>query len=55
MPRDGSPDETVPAFAEDPDWLPPEINTGVPHPARVYDYMLGGKVDVVHASYPRRR
>jgi len=28
---------------EDPDWLPPEINTGVAHPARVYDYILGGK------------
>ena len=43
MPQDGSPDASVPAFAEDPDWLPPEINTGVAHPARVYDYMLGGK------------
>jgi hypothetical protein len=42
MPQDGSPDESVPASAEDPDWLPPEINTGVAHPARVYDYMLGG-------------
>ena len=29
--------------AEDPDWLPPEINTGVAHSARVYDYWLGGK------------
>jgi hypothetical protein len=27
----------------DPDWLPPEINTDVAHPARVYDYWLGGK------------
>ncbi len=26
-----------------PDWMPPEINTGVAHPARVYDYWLGGK------------
>jgi hypothetical protein len=26
-----------------PDWLPPEINTNVAHPARVYDYWLGGK------------
>src|SRR5215469_15575285 len=43
MPQDGSPDEAVLASAEDPDWLPPEINTGVAHPARVYDYMLGGK------------
>jgi hypothetical protein len=31
------------AAAEDPDWLPPEINTGVAHSARVYDYWLGGK------------
>jgi hypothetical protein len=43
MPPSGSADETVPASAEDPDWLPPEINTGKAHPARVYDYMLGGK------------
>lgn len=28
---------------EDSDWLPPEINTGVAHSARVYDYWLGGK------------
>jgi hypothetical protein len=27
----------------DPDWLPPEINTAVAHPARVYDSWLGGK------------
>jgi S-adenosyl methyltransferase len=26
-----------------PDRLPPEINTSVAHPARVYDYLLGGK------------
>ena len=44
MPYHGSPEETVPAAAaEDPDWLPPEINTSVAHPARVYDYFLGGK------------
>jgi S-adenosyl methyltransferase len=43
MPPDASPDETVPASAKGPDWLPPEINPAVPHPARVYDYMLGGK------------
>ncbi len=24
------------------DWLPPEVNTGVAHSARVYDYWLGG-------------
>lgn len=27
----------------DPDWLPPGLNTGMAHPARVYDYMLGGR------------
>ncbi|MFF1903058.1 SAM-dependent methyltransferase [Kitasatospora sp. NPDC058218] len=26
------------------EWLPPaELNTGIPHPARMYDYYLGGK------------
>jgi hypothetical protein len=24
-------------------WAPPELNTGIAHPARVYDYWLGGK------------
>ncbi len=43
MPQDVSPDETVPASVKGPDWLPPEINRAVAHPARVYDYMLGGK------------
>jgi hypothetical protein len=43
MPKNGSPDETIPAVAGDPDWLPPEINVTVAHPARVYDYLLGGK------------
>ncbi|HUN37017.1 MAG TPA: SAM-dependent methyltransferase [Trebonia sp.] len=45
MPEAGRPDVPVPVAApgEDPDWLPPEINTGVAHPARVYDYLLGGK------------
>ena len=42
MPQD-SPDRTVSTSAQDPDWLPPEINTGVAHSARVYDYWLGGK------------
>ncbi|WP_194893238.1 SAM-dependent methyltransferase [Catenulispora pinisilvae] len=26
-----------------PDWLPPEIDQTKAHPARIYDYMLGGK------------
>jgi hypothetical protein len=43
MAQDGSAEETSPVSAEDPDWLPPEINTGVAHSARVYNYWLGGK------------
>ena len=45
MPEADSPDVPFPmtAFPEDPEWLPPEINVGVAHPARVYDYFLGGK------------
>jgi len=27
----------------DPGWVPPDIDTSVAHPARVYDYWLGGK------------
>ena len=30
-------------MSDGPDWMPPEINTGVAHSARVYDYWLGGK------------
>jgi SAM-dependent methyltransferase len=26
-----------------PDWVPPELNTGIATPARIYDYWLGGK------------
>jgi S-adenosyl methyltransferase len=43
MPKNGSPDATTPADAGDPHRLPPEINVTVAHPARVYDYLLGGK------------
>jgi hypothetical protein len=43
MPQDARPDETVPASMKGPDWHMPEINPGLAHPARVYDYMLGGK------------
>ena len=55
MPQHGSPDETVSASAEDPDWLPPEINTGVAHSARVYDYLLGGKDNFARRPRGRRR
>jgi len=43
MPENGSPDETAPTAAGGPGRLLPEINTSVAHPARVYDYLLGGK------------
>ena len=48
MPEASGPDVPVPVAAvpgdpEDPSWLPPEFNTGTAHPARVYDYWLGGK------------
>jgi S-adenosyl methyltransferase len=43
MPNAGEFDAPSPVLPQDPDWLPPEINTGVPHTARVYDYWLGGK------------
>ena len=28
---------------DDPEWVPPEIDTSRPSPARMYDYALGGK------------
>ena len=45
MPEAGSPEMRLPVKADprDPDWLPPEVNVGVAHSARVYDYFLGGK------------
>jgi hypothetical protein len=48
MPEASGPDvpvsvAAVPEDPEDPGWLPPEFNTGTAHPARVYDYWLGGK------------
>jgi hypothetical protein len=46
MPQDGSGDEIVFASVEDLDWLPPEINTGVAHSARVYNYLLGGQAGI---------
>jgi hypothetical protein len=48
----------------DPDWLPAEIDTSVAHPARRYDYWLGGKDnfradresgDAVAAAFPEVR
>jgi hypothetical protein len=46
MPNVGDSDASSPAGPRDPDWLPPEINTGVAHSARVYDYWLGGKDNI---------
>ena len=44
MPEAGSPDVSFPAAVpEDPKWLRGGINVGIAHPARVYDYFLGGK------------
>ena len=45
MPEAGGQNVPSPVTAddEDPDWLPPGINAGIAHPARVYDYFLGGK------------
>jgi hypothetical protein len=44
MSEDGGPDlsEPVASAPDEPDWVPPEFNTGVAHSARVYDYWLGG-------------
>ena len=39
-------DETTARLGEDPlapDWVPPEIDTTKAHPARIYDFFLGGK------------
>ena len=48
MPEPGRPDLPFPvgAVPEDPDRLPPGINAGIAHPARVYDYFLGGKDNI---------
>jgi hypothetical protein len=45
MPKAGGPDVPLPmaAVPEERDWPPPEFNVSIAHPARVYDYFLGGK------------
>jgi hypothetical protein len=53
MPNVGDSDASSPAGPRDPDWLPPEINTGVAHPARVYDYWLGHSALVQPLSFDR--
>ena len=40
MPASGEPDAWM---RSDPYWVPADIDTSVAHPARVYDYWLGGK------------
>ena len=37
------PDYDADELAGSRDWAPPEIDTSVPHPARIYDYLIGGK------------
>ena len=48
MPEAGGPNVPLPmgAVPEDSDWPPPEFNAGIAHPARVYDYFLGGKDNI---------
>ena len=41
-PRDGEP-EVDWAWTDESTWIPPEIDTDRPSPARMYDYALGGK------------
>jgi SAM-dependent methyltransferase len=43
MPNAGDSGVSSSAAPRDPDWLPPELNTGVAHTARVYNYWLGGR------------
>lgn len=31
-----------PPTSPEPDWEPVDIDTSAPHPARIYDYLLGG-------------
>ena len=59
MPEVGGPEVplSVAAVDEDQDWLPPGINAGIAHPARVYDYFLGGKDNIsqeVRADFGNR-
>jgi len=42
MPNVGGSDISSQAAPQDSDGLPPELDTGVAHPARVYNYWLGG-------------
>jgi hypothetical protein len=43
QPHDGEPEVDWTWTAEDSSWIPPEIDTTRPSPARMYDYALGGK------------
>jgi hypothetical protein len=56
-PRDGEPEVEVDWAWTDDDstWIPPEIDTDRPSPARMYDYALGGKdnFDVDRAAVAR--
>jgi S-adenosyl methyltransferase len=43
QPRDGEPEVDWAWTDDDSTWIPPEIDTERPSPARMYDYSLGGK------------
>src|SRR3954466_2749802 len=43
QPRDGEPEADWAWTDDDSTWIPPEIDTERPSPARMYDYALGGK------------
>ena len=43
QPRDGEPEVDWTWTDDDTSWIPPEIDTERPSPARMYDYALGGK------------
>lgn len=43
QPRDGEPEVDWAWTNDESSWIPPEIDTEKPSPARMYDYALGGK------------
>lgn len=43
QPPDGDPEVDWSWTDDDPDWIPPDIDTTRPSPARMYDFALGGK------------
>jgi S-adenosyl methyltransferase len=43
QPNDGEPEVDWAWTDDDSTWIPPDVNTELPSPARMYDYALGGK------------